>query len=150
MEHLEKLFKEANPLMSYASELESAITKVSLVCDRDDDDNNIFPAKKEVIEAMANSVEKMRLVATLLNEVINSATETVSSMDATVLSFFRDNYEEYQKVNDKLGAVLCELVKKLDLDGTGIEVYLLHYVSFAMEWTRALLEVIKDIDYTSK
>ena len=29
--------KEANPLMSYAAELESAITKVALVCDQDDD-----------------------------------------------------------------------------------------------------------------
>ena len=134
--------------MSNASELESAITKVALVCDRDDDDNNIFPAKKDVIEAMANSVEKMRLVATLLNEVTNSATETVNSMDATVLSFFRDNYEDYQKVNDQLAVVLGELVNKLDLDGTGIEVYLLHYVSFAMEWTRALLEVIKDIAHS--
>ena len=134
--------------MSNASELESAITKVALVCDRDDDDNNIFPAKKDVIEAMANSVEKMRLVATLLNEVTNSATETVNSMDATVLSFFRDNYEDYQTVNDQLAVVLGELVNKLDLDGTGIEVYLLHYVSFAMEWTRALLEVIKDIAHS--
>ncbi len=144
---MNQLLQEANPLMSYASELESAITKVALVCDQDDDSRNIFPEKKDVMETMANCVEKMRHVASLLNGNESSSTVAFSKLDASVLSSLKDNYEYYCKQNNQLSAVLGELVKKLDLDGTGIDVYLLHYVADAMEALRSLLYLIKDIEY---
>ena len=38
----------------------------------------------------------------------------------------------------------------LDLDGSGVDVYLLHYVSDAMESLRTLIEETKEIEYTSE
>ena len=78
----------------------------------------------------------------------NHDIEIVSGRDAATLSFLKANYTDFQKNNERLSVVLGELVKMLDLDGSGIDIYLLHYVSDAMESLRALLEEIKDIDYS--
>lgn len=41
---------------------------------------------------------------------------------------------------DKLGVVLEEMVKMLDLDGSGIDVFLIQYVADARHTLRALLQ----------
>ena len=74
-------------------------------------------------------------------------TKVVSCRDAAVLNFLKTNYENYRKSNEQLSVVLGELVKKLDYDGSGIDVFLLHYVSEAMETLRSLLSEIEDLDY---
>ena len=66
MKQLVKLLNQANPLKGYASELQSAMTQVALVCDLHEDGTNIFPAKKEVIETMANAIQKMCEVSDIL------------------------------------------------------------------------------------
>ena len=58
--------------------------------------------------------------------------------------------ETFQKNHEKLSVVLGELVKMLDLNGSGVDVYLLHYVSDVMESLRTLIEETKDIEYTSE
>ena len=141
MNKLEQLVKEANPLRSYASDLETAITKVALVCDNDDDDNNIFPGKKDVIETMANAVEKMRQVSTELDSVSEL---TLSDWDAITLSGIRDFQPECKQSVDRLGVVLEDMVNMLDLDGSGIDVFLIQYVVSARQCLRAILQLLDD------
>lgn len=133
MKQLKQLMKEADPLKGYATELESSIGKV-------DGEN--------VITSMKNAIQEMRQVAEQLDGMSNHDIEIVSGRDAATLSFLKANYTDFQKNSERLSVVLGELVKMLDLDGTGIDVYILHYVSDAMEMFRALLEEIKDIDYS--
>ena len=140
MNKLEQLVKEANPLRSYASDLETAITKVALVCDNDDDDNNIFPGKKDVIETMANAVEKMRQVSTELDSVSEL---TLSDWDAITLSGIRDFQPECKQSVDRLGVVLEDMVNMLDLDGSGIDVFLIQYVVSARQCLRAILQLLE-------
>lgn len=128
--------KEANSLKSYAAQLESSIAKV-------DAESVGFPEKK--FTTMKNAVQEMRLVAELLDGIHDS--EIVSRRDVAVLSYLKSNFVDFQKQNNQLSAVLGELVKKLDFDGTGIDIYLLHYVSDAMEALRSLTEEAKDIEY---
>lgn len=138
MKKLEPLTNEANSLRSCAIELENSITKV-------DGDSVVFPEKQLVLTTMKNAVQEMRQVAELLEGIHD--TEIVSRGDAAVLSYLKANFEDFRKQNDQLSAVLGELVKKLDLDGTGIDIFLLHYVSDAMESLRSLIEETKDIEY---
>lgn len=138
MKQSEKLKNEANALKSCAIELETTITKV-------DGDSIVLPEKQSVVTTMKNAVQEMRQVAELLEGIHD--TEIVSRGDAAVLSYLKANFEDFRKQNDQLSAVLGELVKKLDLDGTGIDVYLLHYISDAMETLRALIEETKGIEY---
>ena len=144
MKQLVKLANEANSLKSYAIELESSITKI-------DGDNVVFPEKQSVITTMKNASQEMRQASELLDGISsnNSDNEIVSSRDAAVLNYLKSNHKTFQKNNEKLSVVLGELVKMLDLDGSGIDVYLLHYVSDAMESLRTLIEETKDIDNRS-
>ena len=139
MKQLEQLMKEANPLKSYAIELENFITKV-------DGDIVIFSEKQSAVTTMKNAVQEMHQVAELLDGLRD--TVIVSRGDAAVLSFMKSNFEKYCKQNDQLSEVLGELVQMLDLNGTGIDIFILHYVSDAMESLRALLGEIKDIEYS--
>ncbi len=75
MKQLVKLLNQANPLKGYASELQSAMTQVALVCDLHEDGTNIFPAKKEVIESMANAIEKMCEVSDILSAIKDAFSE---------------------------------------------------------------------------
>jgi hypothetical protein len=148
-----ELEKQIVSLHEYASELEKAIGKVAVVSIDDGDNNVIFPYKLTVMENMGNAVKKMREVALLLGRISdqdNHDIEIVSGRDAATLSFLKANYTDFQKNSERLSVVLGELVQLLDLDGTGIDIYILHYVSDAMEMFRALLEEIKDIDYDKK
>ena len=144
MKKFVKLANEANSLKSYAIELESSITKI-------DGDNVVFPEKQSVITTMKNASQEMRQAAELLNGISenNSDSEIVSSRDTTVLNFLKTNFETFQKNHEKLSVVLGELVKMLDLNGSGVDVYLLHYVSDVMESLRTLIEETKDIDNRS-
>ena len=144
MKQLVKLANEANSLKSYAIELESSIAKI-------DGDNVVFPEKQSVITTMKNASQEMRQASELLDGISsnNSDNEIVSSRDAAVLNYLKSNHETFQKNNEKLSVVLGELVKMLDLDGSGVDVYLLHYVSDAMESLRTLIEETKDIDNRS-
>jgi hypothetical protein len=141
MKKLEQLVKEANPLRSYASDLETAITKVALVCDNDDDEKNIFPAKKDVIETMANAVEKMREVSLELDS-FNGV--TLSDWDAVTLSGIREFQPDCKQSVDRLGVVLEDMVNMLDLDGSGIDVFLIQYVVSARQCLRAILQLLDD------
>ena len=133
MKQLKQLMKEASPLKGYAKELESSIDKV-------DGEN--------VITSMKNAIQEMRQVAEQLDGISDHDIEIVSGRDAATLSFLKSNYDGFVQNNERLSVVLGELVKMLDFDGSGIDIYLLHYVSDAMESFRALLEEIKDIDYS--
>ena len=75
MKQLVKLLNQANPLKGYASELQSAMTQVALVCDLHEDGTNIFPSKKEVIESMANAIEKMCEVSDILSAIKDAFSE---------------------------------------------------------------------------
>lgn len=141
MKKLEQLVKEANPLRSYASDLETAITKVALVWDNDDDKKNIFPAKKNVIETMANAVEKMREVSLELDS-FNGV--TLSDWDAVTLSGIREFQPDCKQSVDRLGVVLEDMVNMLDLDGSGIDVFLIQYVVSARQCLRAILQLLDD------
>ena len=144
MKQLVKLANEANSLKSYANELESSIKNYS-------SDHIVIP-QDSVINTMKFSSQKMRQVAELIEGISanNNDSENVSSRDTTVLSFLKSNFETFQKNHEKLSVVLGELVKMLDLDGSGVDVYLLHYVSDVMQSLRALIEETKDIEYTSE
>lgn len=140
-----KLANEANSLKSYAVELESSITKV-------DGDSVAFPEKQSVIATMKNASQEMRQAADTLDGMlaIDPDAEIISCIDVAVLKFLKSNFETFQKNYEKLSVVLGELVRMLDLDGSGVDVYLLHYVSDVMESLRTLIEETKEIEYTSE
>ena len=141
MKQLVKLANEADSLKSYANELESSIKNIG--------SDYIVHDKDSVIDTMKCASNKMRQVAELIDgvSVKDSDIEIVSGRDAATLSFLKSNYDGFVQNSERLSVVLGELVKMLDLDGTGIDIYILHYVSDAMESFRALLTEIEDIDY---
>ena len=63
-------------------------------------------------------------------------------MDASVLRSIEANFLEYQNCVHKLGVVLEELVRMMDIDGTGVDVYLLHYVAAARLAFRELVQIV--------
>ncbi len=133
--------KEADPLKGFATELENFIGKV-------DSESVDLAELPPMITTIKNAIPKMRQVAEQLDRMSDHNIEIVSSRDAATLSFLKSNYDGFVQNSERLSVVLGELVKMLDLDGTGIDIYILHYVSDAMESFRALLEEIKDIDYS--
>lgn len=66
METLKVLQKQVTPLENYAYNLQDAMTQVALIDDLDDDGNVIFKEKKNIIETMAQAVQKMHEVAELI------------------------------------------------------------------------------------
>lgn len=81
-----------------------------------------------------------------INQTINNelaASETVSGRDAVVQEYLKSNVERFRVVNEGLSAVLGELVKKqLHLDGSGVDVWLLQYISDAMQTFRELIDEV--------
>lgn len=67
---------------------------------------------------------------------------SVSADDVIIADLRRLQPDCYDAV-DKLGVVLEEMVKKLDLDGSGVDVYLLHYVADARQSLRSIVELLK-------
>ena len=143
MKQFKELMNEASPLKGYATELENFIGKV-------DSENVDLAELPPVITTIKNAIQKMRQVAEQLDGMSDHDIEIVSGRDAATLSFLKSNYDGFVQNSERLSVVLGELVKMLDLDGSGIDIYILHYVSDAMEMFRALLEEIKDIDYDKK
>jgi len=145
MKKLVKLQNKANSLKSYAVELESSISKV-------DGDSVVFPEKQSVIATIKNASLEMHQAAELLDGMSanDPDAEIISCIDVAVLKFLKSNLETFQKNHEKLSVVLGELVKMLDFDGSGVDVYLLHYVSDVMESLRTLIEETKEIEYTSE
>ena len=68
----------------------------------------------------------------------------VSEWDASVLRSLRELLPCTKDGVDKLGVVLEELVNMLDLDGSGLDVYLLQYVVDARQSLRAILQLLDD------
>ena len=67
----------------------------------------------------------------------------MENYDETTLKSLRDGLNDYRESADKLGVVLEELIKMLDYDGSGIDVYLLHYVADARLSLRSLIELLE-------
>ena len=77
------------------------------------------------------------------NAVRNQQQVTVSEEDAVTLRSLQAGLESYRESADKLGVVLEELVKMLDLDGSGIDAYLLHYVVDARQSLRSIIDLLE-------
>ena len=70
----------------------------------------------------------------------------VSEWGACIQNDLRSMQPNFNAAADKLGVVLEELVSMLDIDGKGIDVYLLQYVVGARQSLRALLQLMADAD----
>lgn len=68
----------------------------------------------------------------------------INEMDVAALSDLYGSLDDFRKSSEKLSVVLDELVKKLDLDGSGIEVFLLHYVVEARQSLRYVIDALVD------
>ena len=66
-----------------------------------------------------------------------------SDWDAKINSLV-ELQSDFRDSTEKLGVVLEELVKMLDLDGSGIDVFLLQYVVDARQSLRAINEIMDD------
>lgn len=157
MKQFEQLKKQVFSLNNTAENLNEILCIVGKLTTMDSEGNNTFPEKVRVMEVIIEASKKLKDVVELVKLVPMENQELatkevpsdvlVSKNDALTLRFLRENYEDYKKSNDQLAEVLGELVKMLDLDGSGIDAYLLHYVAYAMDALRSLTEEIKDIDY---
>lgn len=65
------------------------------------------------------------------------------SDDDAIMADLRRMQPDYCDAVDKLGVVLEEMVKKLDPDGSGLDVYLLHYVADARQSIRSIIELLE-------
>lgn len=65
------------------------------------------------------------------------------SVDDVIISDLRRLQPDFCEAVNKLGVVLEEMVKKLDLDGSGLDVYLLHYVADARQSLRSITELLE-------
>lgn len=75
---------------------------------------------------------------------ISETQVSTSKWDAITLQALREQQPCYKDSVEKLGVVLEDLVNMLDLDGTGINVYLLQYVADARQSLRAILQILDD------
>ena len=71
----------------------------------------------------------------------NHVTDT-SVLDASILKELRELEPSFKDSVDKLGVVLEDLVNMLDLDGSGIDVYILQYVADARQSLRVILALL--------
>lgn len=69
MDLSDKLKLKAHGLREEVDRLKDALLLVAQVYDFDDNDNNIFPQKKDVIEIMANSAGELLTAADLLESI---------------------------------------------------------------------------------
>ena len=146
MKQFEQLKKQVFSLNNTAENLKEILCVVGGLPTIDVNDNNFFPEKVRVMEVISAASQKLKEVAELV-DTVSSNNVLVSKTDAAVLSSLKESYDAYRKDNDQLSEVLGELVKMQDLDGSGIDTYILHYVAYAMDSLRALLVLVKDIDY---
>ena len=69
MDLSDKLRLKAHGLREEVDRLKDALLLVAQVYELDDNDNNIFPQKKDVIEIMANSAGELLTAADLLESI---------------------------------------------------------------------------------
>ncbi len=157
MKNLEKLNEQVFSLKNTGENLKEILCVVGGLPTMDGNGNNTFPEKLRVMEVLSDASNKMEEIAELTDAsstIHTSKIETsggvfVNKTDAAVLISLREASADYRKVNEQLSTVLGELVKMLDLDGSGVDAYLLHYVADAMETFRQLSDLVKDIKYTA-
>ena len=148
MEKTRQLKEQVFSLNNTAESLKEILCIVGGLPTMDGNGNDTFPEKVRVMEVISEASQKLKEVAELVDTVSESSNSVlVSKMDAEVLSSLRESYDDYRKSNEQLSEVLGELVKMQNLDGSGIDTYILHYVAYAMDSLRALLVLVKDIDY---
>lgn len=153
MKELDQLKEQVFSLKNTGENLKEILCIVGGLPTMDGNGNNTFPEKLRVMEVLSDASNKMEEIAELADAsstIHTSTIETsggvfVSKTDAAVLKSLREANDDYRKVNEQLSAVLGELAKMLDLDGSGVDVYLLHYVADAMETLRELSDLVKDI-----
>lgn len=63
--------------------------------------------------------------------------------NAVIVADLRRLRPDLEENVNNLGVVLEELVKMLDFDGSGVEVYLLHYVAEARLSLRSIVELLE-------
>ena len=90
--------------------------------------------------------EETTKVETLQKGISENQVKNVSEWYSSIEYDLRSMHPDFKDAVEKLGVVLEELVNRLDLDGTGIEVYLLQYVVDARQSLRALLQLMTDAD----
>ena len=158
MKELDQLKEQVFSLKNTGENLKEILCVVGGLPTMDGNGNNTFPEKLRVMEVLSDASNKMEEIAELINASskiqVSGAKETtdgvfISITDAAVLKSLREASADYRKVNEQLSTVLGELVKMLDLDGSGVDAYLLHYVADAMETFRQLSDLVKDIKYTA-
>ena len=64
----------------------------------------------------------------------------ISNWDEIIYCDIQRQIPDFKDGIDKLGVVLEVMVKMLDLDGSGIDVFLIQYVADARQTLRALLQ----------
>ncbi len=65
--------------------------------------------------------------------------------NAVIVADLRRLRPDLEENVNNLGVVLEEMIKMLDLDGTGIDVYLLHYVANARQLLRSVAELLEPL-----
>ncbi len=95
-------------------------------------------------DAIMKQLEETTRVEPSQKGISENEQVSVSRMDAAILNSMRDLHPCCKDGVEKLGVVMEELVNMLDLDGTGIDVYLLQYVVDARQTLRAILQVLDD------
>ena len=68
---------------------------------------------------------------------------SMSDWDEIIYCDIQRQIPDFKEGIDKLGVVLEEMVKMLDLDGSGIDVFLIQYVADARQTLRALIQSLE-------
>ena len=126
MKQLEQLVKQASPLKSLAGELQSALTQVALLGGQTAN-GETFLQKEKVIETIGASIEKMQQLADLLSDLCSEK----MSEDAIVFVGVSEAHASIQDANNKLGAVLDELVTAESIDDDETKSWMMKYVAEA-------------------
>ena len=160
MEKNKNLMDQVFALYNNADNLREAIVQVATVCDTDNRDNNIFPAKKRVIEIMADALIKMEEVASLIEEHSSSSHESpdiqesdgvfVTKEDAKILQRLKDFSQNCNTRISELNEANIEFVHRLDRDTLEDDVNILQFICRAIDDFRYLGDLIREIKYQNR
>jgi hypothetical protein len=89
-------------------------------------------------------LEEQKKAESPQNGISENQQGCMSDLDAKTLESLRDLQPICKDSIDKLGIVLDDMVNMQDLDGSGIDVYLLHYVVNARQCLRAILQILDE------
>lgn len=90
------------------------------------------------------SKERNDAVATTLMVDGLNGERPINEMDVATLSDLYGSLDDFRKSSEKLSVVLEELVGKLNIDGTGIDVYLLQYVAESRKSLRFIIDELEE------